>query len=442
MTRFASVLHAGETARSPLIALQFWKTGDWIRAQNVWRHWMVDHNLPRVAGKPPMPFTATCVDGMFPGMISNAADEISSMRNYAKHDSKLDYFWIDAGWYVSSGDWTRVGTWEPDPKRYPKGIRQVSDAVHENGMKLVVWHEPERVTPGTWLDQHHPEWLIGNPGGERLMDLGNPAAWKWTVEHFDGLIREGGVDLYRQDFNTNPAGYWESRDTEGRVGITEIRYIEGYLAYWDELRHRHPDMLIDSCAGGGQRNDLETLRRSVPLLRSDYRFEPNGTQGHNYGISFWMPFNGTGVEPADPYVMRSHFCACFAYGGPCNDPNFDFDGRNKMAREWRQVADNFVLGDYYPLTLYTLDAKVWMGWQFNRPEASHGVVQIFRRSECPTDSASFKLQGLDENAMYDLRDFDADGIVRKSGMELGKTGLQVRLAKPGSAATILYRKVP
>lgn len=28
-------------------------------------------------------------------------------------------------------------------------------------------------------------------------------------------------------------------------------------------------MLIDSCASGGRRNDLETLRRAVPLLRSD-----------------------------------------------------------------------------------------------------------------------------------------------------------------------------
>src|SRR6202011_4144568 len=190
--------------------------------------------------------------------------------------------------------------------------------------KLVVWFEPERVTPGTWLYEKHPEWLLGSGQGTRLLNLGNPDAWKWVVEHFDGLIRQQGVDLYRQDYNINPGGFWKAADSDGRIGITEIRYVTGYLAYWDELRRRHPGMLIDSCAGGGQRNDLETLRRGVPLLRSDYRFEPTGTQGHNYGISLWMPFNGTGVEPADPYVMRSHFCPCFAFGGPCLDPTFDF----------------------------------------------------------------------------------------------------------------------
>jgi alpha-galactosidase len=49
-----------------------------------------------------------------------------------------------------------------------------------------------------------------------------------------------------------------------------------FLEHLDELRRRHPNMLIDSCASGGRRNDLETLRRAVPLLRSDYIMEPVG----------------------------------------------------------------------------------------------------------------------------------------------------------------------
>lgn len=37
--------------------------------------------------------------------------------------------------------------------------------------------------------------------------------------------------------------------------------MQGYLAYWDELRRTNPDLFIDSCASGGRRNDLETMRR-------------------------------------------------------------------------------------------------------------------------------------------------------------------------------------
>ena len=84
----------------------------------------------------------------------------------------------------------------------------------------------------------------------------------------------------------DPLAYWRAADVPDRQGITEIRYVTGLLAYWDELRRRRPDMLIDTCASGGRRNDLETLRRAVPLWRSDYAFEPvrriaeSATTGH------------------------------------------------------------------------------------------------------------------------------------------------------------------
>ncbi len=35
----------GEEIRTPLVVLQFWR-GDWVRSQNLWRRWMVAHNLP------------------------------------------------------------------------------------------------------------------------------------------------------------------------------------------------------------------------------------------------------------------------------------------------------------------------------------------------------------------------------------------------------------
>ena len=87
----------------------------------------------------------------------------------------------------------------------------------------------------------------------------------------------------------DPLEYWHAADALDRQGITEVRHVEGYLAYWDELRRRHPDLLIDSCASGGRRNDLETMRRSVPLWRTDWRCEPIGTQGCGYGIALWIP---------------------------------------------------------------------------------------------------------------------------------------------------------
>ena len=48
--------------------------------------------------------------------------------------------------------------------------------------------------------------------------------------------------------------------------------MQGHLDFWDTLLERHRWLLIDSCASGGRRNDLETMRRSVPLHYTDFGY--------------------------------------------------------------------------------------------------------------------------------------------------------------------------
>jgi len=284
----------GEEVRTPMIVLQFYR-GDRIRSQNIWRRWMIAHNLPRPGGKLPPLHLAACSSHQFGEMINaNTESQKLFIDRYLDEGLKLDYWWMDAGWYWNKSGWPHTGTWEVDTKRFPGGLRVISDHARAKGVKTIVWFEPERVAGDTWLTNTHPEWILGGKSGG-LLNLGDPNAWQWLTNHIDKLITDQGIDLYRQDFNMDPLDFWRKHDTPDRQGITEIRHVEGYLAYWDELRRRHPNMLIDSCASGGRRNDLETLRRAVPLLRSDYIMEPVGNQGHTYGISFWIPYYGTGT---------------------------------------------------------------------------------------------------------------------------------------------------
>src|SRR5207249_1757817 len=95
--------------------------------------------------------------------------------------------------------------------------RAITDHAHAKGVKSIVWFEPERVTGGTWLAEKHPEWLLGGT----LLNLGNPDARAWLTDHIDKLLTEQGIDLYRQDYNIDPLGYWRGNDKEDRQGITE-----------------------------------------------------------------------------------------------------------------------------------------------------------------------------------------------------------------------------
>jgi len=176
-------------------------------------------------------------------------------NRYLAEKIKLDYWWIDAGWYQCDPvGWPKVGTWEVDKKRFPHGLKAVTDYVHSKGVKSLLWFEPERVAAGSWLAENRPEWILGGKQGG-LLNFGNPDVLKWITDRVDKVLTEEGIDLYRQDFNMDPLGYWRGADAEDRQGITEIRHVTNLLAYWDELKRRHPNILFDECASGGPSDD-------------------------------------------------------------------------------------------------------------------------------------------------------------------------------------------
>ena len=442
-----------EEVRSPLMALQFWKGGDWIRAQNVWRRWMMAHSMPKPGGKLPPPQFVASSSRAYGEMIgANTENQIMHINRYLEEGLKLDYWWMDAGWYIQEKGWPQVGTWEVDPKRFPKGFKPISDHAHSKGIKILVWFEPERVTDGTWLAKNHPEWLLGKEGGNRLLNLGNPEARQWLTDHVDKLLTEQGIDLYRQDFNFDPLGYWRANDAPDRQGIAEIKHVTGYLAYWDELRRRHPDMLIDSCASGGRRNDLETMRRAVPLWRSDYAFEAIGHQCMTYGISLWLPYHGTGTvacdnapyygggaTPVQPYAFWSNAAPSLGCGIDIRVKEIDYNALRKLVGQWRKITP-YYYGDYYPLMPYSQDGTVWMAWQFDRPDLGEGVVQVFRRAESFYEAARLKLRGLDPDARYAVGNLDESGAVEMTGRQLMETGLPVAIKDRPGVVVLVYKR--
>lgn len=432
-------LHPGEEIRTPLIVLQFYR-GDWLCSQNIWRRWMLAHNLPKPNGKLPPPMHVACSSHQFAEMINaNEENQKLFVDRYLENGLQLDYWWMDAGWYVNNGTWPNTGTWEVDPKRFPRGLRAITDHLHAKGVRSIVWFEPERVTAKTWLFDSHPEWLLGS-GDTRLLNLGNPVPLRWLTEHVDKLLVDQGIDLYRQDYNIDPLQFWRENDAPDRQGITENHYVAGYLAYWDELRRRHPNMLIDTCASGGHRNDLETLRRSVPLLRSDYIFEPVGQQGHTYGLAFWVPYFGTGSIREDVYSLRSSMCSSFNSCWDLRREDIDYALLRKLIEQWRAYSPNF-LGDFYPLTPYSLDQDRWIAWQFDRPEQGEGVIQAFRRAESPYESARFRLQALEPEALYSVKNVDDAKSLEMTGKALMEEGLLVKMQDRPAAAVIIYAKL-
>ena len=431
-------LHPAEEIRTPLIVLQFYK-GDWIRAQNIWRRWIFEHNFPKDHGKPLSPKQGAASVWYF-GLQCTQAGDVEFINLFAEKGIPLDYWWMDAGWYPCNGSWPVTGTWEADKTRFPDGLKAVTDACRKHGGETIVWFEVERVHSGTWITKNHPEWVHGGAGGG-LLKMNEPEVVQCITDHIDKMISEEGIDLYRSDFNIAPLDYWRGNDTEDRQGITEIRYIEGYLSYWDELRRRHPGMLMDSCASGGRRDDLETMRRAVPLLRTDLENNPEAYQCHTYGFGLWLPyFDATNYEKFDNYYFRSTIAPFLQCNWDVRKDDFDAKRARKCLNQWRGVAD-YYFGDFWPLSDYSITNKVWMAWQFDRPDLAEGLIQAFRRPDCPYVSAQYKLQALESDALYIVSDLDTDQPRQMTGRELMQDGLIITISQQPGAALITYKKV-
>ncbi len=434
-------LHPGETVRQPMVVLQFWR-GDRDHAQNVWRSWMIAHNIPRPGGTlPKYPMHVACSSHQFGEMVhADTASQIEFIDKYLEHGFPLDYWWMDAGWYIIHTNWPDTGTWEIDQKRFPGGFTPITKHGHDKGVKSIVWFEPERVAPDTWLSNEKPGWVHGGKNGG-LLKLSEPEVRDWLIEHIDKIITDNGIDLYRQDFNIEPLGFWRASNAENRQGITEIRHIENYFRYWDTLRERHPNMLIDSCASGGRRNDLETLRRAVPLLRSDYIFEPVGNQGHSYVLPLWIPYYGTGHIATDSYNLRSTFSPSMNTCWDVRNDNLPYDQMRKLVAQWKEYGQ-YYFGDYYTLTPYSLDRSTWIGWQFHDPEAGKGSVQMFRRDESPFDSGCFPLFGLEKAKKYRIVNIDdPNDTTEATGEALMNDGLRITIPKRTSTGFYSYQRL-
>jgi len=438
-------LHPGEQVRLPTMVLQFYQ-GDRIRSQNVWRRWMHAYVVPRTEGKPPTPQLAAGSARVF-GWMGAATEEnqIEFFRRWVDAGVDLDYWWMDTGWY---GD-----IWQADPKRFPRGIKPISDFAHQHNLGTISWFEPERITPASgWIRKNHPEWVLeADTTPQGLFNFGIPAALAWMNDRIHSELTENRIDFYRVDFNMDPLEHWHQNDTPDRQGMTENLWVQGFYAHWDDLRRRNPRLKIDSCASGGRRNDLETMRRAIPLWRSDYTDrswipntrpkadEPSGMQCQNHGLSLWLPFHGQALDFPDPYVARSYFSPCVAMNVNLRDTTYDLAALKTRIAEWRQVAP-YLACDFYPLTRYHHQEDNWMIFQFDDPKSGGGVIMDFQRTENIYPAATVRPRSLVRDGSYTVTDINGGETQQRTGSQLMDEGLMIWAPEAGTARILRYQR--
>ena len=480
-------LKPGETIRTPLVAVVRYYERNEDVATNAWRRWMVDCNVPREGNtddhaKPIRMVQISNDTGKSnsDGSISESYDTWQrSLESYYSHGLTADYRWFDAGWYVSpngnsnASNWyNSVGTWLIDTVKWPGDtFKQSVDYAREHGTGTMVWFEPERIgNEYESLISNHGykrEWLIANRVGHNvnLNNLGNKEALQWTTTRILNFMATHGVDMYREDFNSDPAPLWDTGDLyqgANRKGITENLYVQGHYELWDSIIKYQKSVggpnYVDSCASGGGRNDLETMRRAVANLRSDSdRTTIARRLSMTSTLSKWLPFSGTtssesstelGNGIVDTYTMRGSLLATtvlnIRWYHDANNGVIDWDELKQGEDEWKE-GSQYLLGDFYTLSPYkkVTDRSSWVAWQYHLTDTDKSFVQVFRQEESIAKSSyTVKLKGLDDNKMYKIRDVDGVNVYQNiSGKSLREEGITVSAKSTRTAVSIYVEPV-
>ncbi len=180
-----------------------------------------------------------------------------------------DIFCIDAGWYDSTdgGWWDMVGEWQASTNRFGEaGLKGLADIIREHGMGLGLWLEPEVIGVKSPLAQTLPDSAFFQRHGVRVCDSGrylldfrSPEARAHVTRTVDRLIDDFGAVFFKFDYNTIP-GVGTDLEAES-IGGGLLYHCRAYLDWLDDLRRRHPEVIIENCGSGAMRADYAQLSR-------------------------------------------------------------------------------------------------------------------------------------------------------------------------------------
>lgn len=448
-------LKPGEEIRSALIGVVRYYERDEEAATNAWRRWCVECNLPKENAKSEghiEPFTLAffAADSDRPSSDGSIGEYYgfweNSFNSFYEHGLTADYRWFDAGWYfdpygktVPSDWWGTVGTWELDTKKWPdNSFNDSVEYLHERNTKTMVWFEPERVTHLDGMVKNYNydrTWVLSDHGNNNfyINNLGNPDCLEWTTERILDFMSAHNVDLYREDFNVDPSIFWSIGDGyqgKDRKGITENLYMQGHYQLWDNIINycakTGKSTFVDSCASGGGRNDLESMRRSVPILRSDSdRTTTSLRLAYTQSLVKWIPFTGAASNESgqqlhhggtDLYSFRaSYLGSTYLNARYYHDRDtLNWDELKQGLNEFDEIS-KYVLKDFYNLTEYRgiNNDREWVSYMYFDKDTNSGVIQAFRQANCKDESVKVCVKGVDPNKYYTLRDLDGINSLTK-----------------------------
>ncbi|RAK05249.1 alpha-galactosidase [Halanaerobium saccharolyticum] len=370
-------------------------------------------------------------------------DKILEMAEAA---SKVDIelFVLDDGWFGKRNDDTSsLGDWYVNEDKLPGGLEYLAQEINKLGMDFGLWFEPEMISPDSDLYREHPEWSIQLENRESslsrqqlILDLSRRDVQDYIIERVSAILNKANISYVKWDMNRPMTEYGSLKLKAKRQRELNHRYILGLYRVLEEITSRFPDILFESCAGGGGRFDPGMLYYMPQTWTSDDTDAVERLK-IQYGTSMVYPASSMGahvsavpnhqVERSTSLKMRYDVASFGNLGYELDITELNPDqikAVKNQVKNYKEIRRLVQFGDFYRLqSPFESNFTAWSFVAEAKEEVLVGFYQILA-SPNPREQR-IKLKGLDADSDY--KELNSANIY--GGDELMNYGIKIPYLK-------------
>lgn len=352
----------------------------------------------------------------------------------------MELFVLDDGWFGKrDDDNSSLGDWFVNEEKLKGGLNKLATEINEMGLQFGLWFEPEMVSPISELYKEHPDWCIHIPGRNRsearrqlILDYSREDVCNYIIEKISEVLSSAPISYVKWDMNRNMSEIGSAKLPANRQREVAHRYILGLYKVLEEITTRFPDVLFESCSGGGGRFDPGMLYYMPQTWTSD-NTDAIERLKIQFGTSMVYPNASIGCHvSAVPNHQVDRITPIETRGVVAMSGNFGYElditklpeSEKEIIKEqvklYKEIRETIQFGKCYRLSspFENNDAA----WMFISKGCEEIIVSFVRTLAKPNSKfISLKLVGLDESSKYEIL---GENII-VGGDELMNIGLNV-----------------
>ena len=352
-------------------------------------------------------------------------EKILSLAKKAK-EIGVELFVLDDGWFgVRNAGNCSLGDWYVNKDKLPSGLNGLAKKLNDIGLKFGLWFEPEMISPDSDLYRAHPDWCLHVDGRYRtkrreqlMLDLSRDDVCEYIIDLVSSVLKSANIEYVKWDYNRNMTEICSALQTPEKQKETAHRYMLGLYRVLEEITSRFPDVLFESCSGGGGRFDPGMLYYMPQTWTSDDT-DASERVKIQYGTSMVYPASTMGAHVSvcpnhqtgrnTPLKTRFEVALSGNFGyeldiTKMNDEEIEtLKEQVKKVKELRELIQK---GDFYRISS-PFEGNI-TSWQYVSSDKSDALFFVYRDKFIPSSIPRFpiKLAGLCPNSKYHVSVID------------------------------------